>query len=249
MTEPTTKTCRTCEKEQDIGQYGRYTDVRNSKVRIRNECNSCRVRREVKRNQDDPDGRKPKDKAYRQRHKESMNEYQKKHKQKKMQQDMQFRLRVNIAGRTRSALRKNKVGTTEELTCCTYKQLKAWIEHQFTEDLDWDNKDDWHVDHVVPLCFFDLTKIEEQHLACHWTNLRPLKSHANQSKGGKILKADIISHMDIVKDFLTENEGYQTSIEKCWWQRLDLWYGKNPEKEEGNFKKLLQRIIRSEGSS
>lgn len=249
MTEPTTKICRTCEQEQDIAQYGRYTDTRINTIRICNECNSCRVKREVKRNQDNPDGRKPKDKVYRQKHKVEMNEYQKKHKAKKIKEDIQFCLRVRLSGRTKRALLHNKKSTTEELTSCTYRQLKHWIEYQFTDHLNWDNYGIWHVDHVIPMCFFDLSKTDEQYIACHWTNLRPLKATDNMSKGGKIVEKDIISHISVIKNFLTKNVGYQTSIEKCWWQRIDLWYGKNPDNGEDNFKTLLQRTIRSEGSS
>lgn len=250
MTEPTTKICRTCEQEQDIANFGRYTDVRNGKVRVRNECNSCRVKREVKRTQDDGHVRhRINNQKYYQTTKEKKKEYVREYKSKKAKEDMKFRLRAKISSRTKSALKDSKRNTTEELTGCTYKQLKHWIEHQFTDEFNWENKEMWHIDHVIPLCFFDLTKIEEQHLACHWTNLRPLKSTENLAKGGKIIEKDIISHISVIKNFLTENEGYQTSIEKCWWQRIDLWYGKNPDPGEDDFKTLLQRTIRSEGSS
>jgi hypothetical protein len=45
----------------------------------------------------------------------------------------------------------------------------------------------WHVDHVVPLSSFDLTKAEEQLKAFHYTNLQPLWAKENISKGAKVL--------------------------------------------------------------
>ena len=44
-----------------------------------------------------------------------------------------------------------------------------------------------HIDHMMPLASFDLTKPEEQRKACHYTNLQPMLPSENISKGSKII--------------------------------------------------------------
>lgn len=247
MDEVTHKICKSCNEEKSITAFGKYIDPRNGKEKIRNECNSCRVKREVKRNRDnDYVNHKKNNKKYYQNNKEKKKKHTREYKAKKRQEDMQFLLRTKLSGRIIRWLDGCKSKTTQELTGCTFHQFKKWIEFQFTDDINWDNRSEWHLDHVIPLSFFNVASVEEQYLACHWTNLRPLYAVENKSKGGKILQDVILDHIHTIKSFLNENIGYQTNIEKCWWQRIDLWYGKNPYDDKDDFKDLLKRIIRSE---
>ena len=41
------------------------------------------------------------------------------------------------------------------------------------------------MDHIKPLCAFDLTEPEQQALAFHYTNLQPLWASDNMRKGGR----------------------------------------------------------------
>jgi hypothetical protein len=51
----------------------------------------------------------------------------------------------------------------------------------------WKNHGKWHIDHIIPLSNFDLTKPEEQRKAFHYTNLQPLWAMDNMKKHNKIL--------------------------------------------------------------
>lgn len=48
----------------------------------------------------------------------------------------------------------------------------------------------WHVDHIRPCDSFDLTDSKQQEQCFHYTNLQPLWSIENWSKGTKI-KGDL----------------------------------------------------------
>ena len=44
----------------------------------------------------------------------------------------------------------------------------------------------WHVDHIIPISFYDLTNEDEVKKACHYSNLQPLWWQDNLEKGNKI---------------------------------------------------------------
>ena len=50
--------------------------------------------------------------------------------------------------------------------------------------MNWDNHGEkWHIDHVVPCAWFDLTDLDERVTCFHWSNMRPLTSEKNLSRG------------------------------------------------------------------
>lgn len=71
---------------------------------------------------------------------------------------------------------------TQELIGCSYEQFKKHIEKQFKRGMSWDNKGQWHIDHIRPLASFDLLKPEEQRRAFHFTNCQPLWNKDNWRK-------------------------------------------------------------------
>ena len=57
---------------------------------------------------------------------------------------------------------------------CTPSFLIEYIGKQFLEGMSWDNRGEWHIDHIQPLFTFDLTDVAQFNKASHHTNLRPL---------------------------------------------------------------------------
>lgn len=95
----------------------------------------------------------------------------------------------NIEHRLRSRLQKiiklagiSKIYRYHEYLGCSNLEFKEYIESQFTNDMNWDNRDKWHIDHKIPCCSFDLTNQEELKKCFHYTNLRPLWSKDNLEK-------------------------------------------------------------------
>lgn len=91
-----------------------------------------------------------------------------------------------VRNRTRSAFRRikeNKPINTEKILGCDWLTAKLYIETFFTNELNWDNFNDWHIDHITPLC--SASTIEEIILLSHYTNLQPLMAKDNLKKGGR----------------------------------------------------------------
>jgi hypothetical protein len=63
--------------------------------------------------------------------------------------------------------------------------LKEHIEKQFIDDMNWDNKGNWHIDHIIPLSSAK-TEVELMKLF-HFSNLQPLWASDNIKKSNKIV--------------------------------------------------------------
>ena len=80
----------------------------------------------------------------------------------------------------------NKDGRTFELIGCTGAELADHIEKQFKRGMTWENYGSaWHVDHITPLSYFDMSNLDDQRRAWNWQNLRPLPAIQNITEGNK----------------------------------------------------------------
>ncbi len=96
------------------------------------------------------------------------------------------RLRCSVRDIVRSLKNKKyKYKQTMQLLGCDIDFFKKHIEDKFVDGMCWENFSLWHIDHIKPLSRFDLTDIEEQNKACHYTNLQPLWWRDNIVKGNK----------------------------------------------------------------
>lgn len=95
------------------------------------------------------------------------------------------RLRARIKSASRNAGAKKSAGTML-LTGCSAEDLRKWLESQFVENMNWDNRSKWHIDHVIPCSVFNLSDSQQQAVAFHYTNLRPVWSTQNLQKSDKV---------------------------------------------------------------
>jgi hypothetical protein len=140
-------------------------------------------------------------KEYRETNKEKIKLYKKDYSQKpenkakrnekareRKKVDEKFRIMSNIRTRIHNVLKQNKTDTTDKLLGCNKTQLIQWLAYQLYDDLTWDNYGEvWHIDHVIPLAFFDLIDKRQQLLAFNWSNLRPLYANKNLEKNNNEL--------------------------------------------------------------
>jgi hypothetical protein len=92
----------------------------------------------------------------------------------KWKNDPIFKLKNIIYVRINKVLR-NKQKSTSRYLGCNFEYLKQHLESQFLPEITWDNYGKiWEIDHKKGLATFDLTSLEEQNKAFHYTNLQPL---------------------------------------------------------------------------
>lgn len=149
-----------------------------------------------------PDEKRARDKAYRAANFERLNAkqseyqranwqrikvYQAQYAAKRYKSDPLYALSRLVRRRMSLAISLQgyaKASRTCEMLGCDYASLKDHLESRFKPGMNWDNRSEWHIDHIVPLTS---AKTEEELLAlCHYTNLQPLWAADNLSKGAKM---------------------------------------------------------------
>ncbi|AUR82917.1 hypothetical protein NVP1030O_01 [Vibrio phage 1.030.O._10N.222.55.F9] len=73
----------------------------------------------------------------------------------------------------------------EKMLGYTHVQFKAHIESQFKDGMSWENRSEWHVDHIKPISLFISEGVVDVSIINALSNLQPLWAHENLSKGAK----------------------------------------------------------------
>lgn len=92
-------------------------------------------------------------------------------------EDPKFRISINLRRRMNTVLLNyTKDSSTIKLVGCTWDELRAHIENQFTDGMSWENygRFGWHLDHIRCCAEFDFSDPEQQKECFHYTNLQPL---------------------------------------------------------------------------
>jgi hypothetical protein len=116
--------------------------------------------------------------------------------------NVHYRLKKSLASRLRTVL--TKTNTTMTYIGCNIQYLREWFEYNFSPEMNWDNYGSyWSIDHIIPVCNFDLTIEEEKYKCWNWTNLVPVTAKYNSSK--KKIDIDQINNISIkLKKFKEE---------------------------------------------
>ena len=127
-------------------------------------------------------------KEYRLRNKKKIQEYLNQYKRKRREFDIIFSLKEKLSHRTRQIFKHfttDKKDKTFDIVGCSPEFLKEHLESQFTDGMSWDNRSEWHIDHIIPL---SSAKTEDElYKLCHYENLQPLWAEDNLKKSNKIL--------------------------------------------------------------
>lgn len=77
-----------------------------------------------------------------------------------------------------------KAGKLADILGYTAEELARHIERQFVHGMSWDNRSEWHIDHIIPLASFCFASTDDPEFKRAWSlpNLRPVWKHENLKK-------------------------------------------------------------------
>ncbi len=155
-----------------------------------NKCKECSAR-----------DRKEYQKRYQKKWREDNKGYHckkvKEHYNKNYNIDERFTLKKSLRSLTFQAFKNKsytKDSTTMEILGADYQTVKELIESKFTKGMSWDNRGDWHIDHIIPLAAAN--SVEELKALCHYTNLQPLWAFENMSKSDSYEEHDKVEFLN-----------------------------------------------------
>ena len=81
--------------------------------------------------------------------------------------------------------------------------LRDYIESHFVEGMSWDNRTEWHIDHLMPLRgdVVDLHNIAHQAAVCHYSNLLPVWGPENLKKKNTYTAEAKANFLRLVKQY------------------------------------------------
>ena len=139
-------------------------------------------RQYLKRKEKDPDFKKKEHKKYYQKNKDTILSKRKERRKNDPVYALGIRIR-NLINVSFSKKGKRKKSKAEIILGCTIPEFHRHIESLFVEGMNWDNRSKWDIDHKIPIAS---ANTEEDIIRLnHYTNLRPLWSYDNRSKGAR----------------------------------------------------------------
>lgn len=185
-------------KEQGLKYYFTGKECLNGHISkrrtVRGDCLQCIRDRDLQSYKKNPSKFKERQKCFYQENRiriiERSSKYQQKNNHKRRER-MLSDPKLSMAHRARSRIQKalsrggfSKKSKTHEMLGCSWDEFRIHIERQFSKGMSWDNKEKWHIDHIIPLAS---AKTEKELAAlAHFTNLRPMWASENISKGCKV---------------------------------------------------------------
>lgn len=196
------KICSKCKIEKNINDFGKDSTRKNGLSYLCKECliiksNDYRKKNKTKvltyyseYRKNNKEKMKISRKKYIIENKEKITKYRTYYSNKKRKESDIVRLTENIRRRINhifTVKKFNKKNKTFEILGCSIDELLNHLEKQFKDGMSWENHgmEGWHVDHIIPLSSANTE--EEIYKLCHYSNLQPLWSHENLSKGSKII--------------------------------------------------------------
>lgn len=102
----------------------------------------------------------------------------------KLKTDPNFRMAFALRNRLRRLVKGEiKTSATLKYLGCTLDEFKSHLESQFTPEMSWDNYGSyWHIDHIIPARWFDLSDEKNIYKCFNYSNMQPLEAKLNLSK-------------------------------------------------------------------
>ena len=129
---------------------------------------------------------------------EKMNEWRRKYRARKIKEDSVFAMSAWL----RQSLNKILRATTQRKSRNTFdifgynpRELKESIQSKFTDGMSWENRNKWHIDHIVPVKVLIDNGVTNPAIINHLENLKPEWAEYNLSKGDKCYDFELLDRL------------------------------------------------------
>ena len=176
------KECNKCGEVKPLDEFAKRKDSKDDR---RNKCKECQDEYQRQYYQDNKEHKA----QYNEEHKEERNERRRNRKVN----DPAYVVMNNVSRCVRRMINRaggNKAGeSVEKYLPYTSEQLKAHLESLFLEGMSWENRTEWHIDHIKPQSLLPYKTMDEPNFLECWSleNLQPLWAEDNIRKGNKVL--------------------------------------------------------------
>ena len=177
--------CNKCNLFKECNEFYRDSKGKNG---LRSQCKSCFLIFKKNQYEQNPNIYKLRVKANYEKDPKSKIEKDRVYSLGRRKIDKQFRLKKTLRSRLGHAIKGNfKAGSAVGDLGCSIEFFKQYLESKFQPGMTWNNwsRTGWHIDHIIPLCKFDLSNEVELKKACHYSNMQPMWREDNLRKSGK----------------------------------------------------------------
>ena len=176
----------------------------NSSDGLQSQCKSCVIQKQRIYDSENRERNINRNKDYRLKHHDKIMAQKKRYTNNRYKTDINFCLIC----KTRSRIYKNLKGVTKQSSSIDILGIdiglyRKWLEFQFTPEMNWEKIE---IDHVKPICIFDVTKDEELKEAFNWRNTQPLLKQDHVQKGLKFSFLDYQLQFIKAYQFIKLNE-------------------------------------------
>jgi len=127
-------------------------------------------------------------KAYRSKNKDAIQSKKKEYVRNRRKEHTPYAIQMRIRSRFAHAMNRkgwSKDAPMQAIVGCSWEELKSHLESRFLPGMTWENRSEWHIDHIIP-CSTASTE-EEMKKLFHFSNLQPLWREDNLRKGAKLI--------------------------------------------------------------
>lgn len=193
------KRCSKCKETKPVSQFYK---TKKQPDGFQCWCKVCKSDDEKRRRRENAEAVHAKDKEYRERNpeaykqyraerrnsdRESFRKYHREYNSARKSNDLLFKLAQQtrtLIGNSLARMNFTKRSKTATILGCSFEEFKQHLEKQFADGMSWDNRCDWHIDHIIPV---SSAKTGDEVLKLnHFSNLRPLWAEDNIRKGCKM---------------------------------------------------------------
>jgi hypothetical protein len=179
-----TKKCNKCGDEKEIHEF---RNCKGGKYGVRSDCRKCELKSKKTFREKNKEKIATSYKRWATENKEKKNKINLEYFSKKYK-DPLFKFKHNTRALIWQIFKSKKIkkdSTCEKILGCTFEHFIKHIEMQFHPGMSWDNRSEWHLDHIIPIgSAKTFEKVIELN---HYTNLRPLWADENRKKSDKII--------------------------------------------------------------